>query len=248
MPKPALPEALLARITDPTRAAAIMGDLTEMAVQRGELWFWIAYARTLIGLGWRTPVAYVIAMASMSFIFGTVLPWLWMWNHRTTHLMDAGLFGVYNQHIRLITWNISVATTQFLCFASAFVLVRFGWRNRLAQLACALFLIAIPVYSLRPWLMDLSDVAMILVIAAALVTPLWRKSLAVLAGTWLPVTAVEVSYLILLTSPYHRQALALRSWVNAYGNISFILAVIVCLYMYRRLHQRPLASYEKTVA
>src|ERR1019366_8492863 len=90
---PAIAEWLLARVTDPTRAAAILGDLTEMAATRGRLWFWTAYARTLITLGWRAPVAFVFAMASMRFIFGTVFPWLW--NHRTTHLMDAGLFGVY---------------------------------------------------------------------------------------------------------------------------------------------------------
>jgi hypothetical protein len=248
MHKTPIAEWLLARIAGCDRAAAIMGDLLELSATRGRLWFWTAYARTLISLGWRAPVAFVFAMASMRFIFGTVFPWLW--NRRTTHLMDAGLFGVYNQHIRLITWNISMVTAQFLCFAFAFVLVRFGWRNRLTQLACALFLIAMPIYSLRPWFMDLSGVAMMLIIAAALVAPPWRKPLAVLAGTCLPAIAVKGTYLILLTSltiPYHRKVFALRSWVNAYDAISFVLAAIVCLYLYRWLLQRPLAS-DRTIA
>ena len=47
-------EWLLARIAGPNRAAAIMGDLVELSSTRGRLWFWTAYARTLISLGWRT--------------------------------------------------------------------------------------------------------------------------------------------------------------------------------------------------
>ena len=41
---PNLAERLLARVTDPTRAAAIMGDLQEMEPTRGRLWFCTAYA------------------------------------------------------------------------------------------------------------------------------------------------------------------------------------------------------------
>lgn len=42
MPKATLAEALLARITGPTRAAAILGDLLELSATRGRLWFWTA--------------------------------------------------------------------------------------------------------------------------------------------------------------------------------------------------------------
>ena len=53
---------------DPTRAAAIIGDLTEMAATRGRLWFWAAYPRTLISLGWRTPVAVFAIVISEKYI------------------------------------------------------------------------------------------------------------------------------------------------------------------------------------
>ena len=43
MPKPTPAEWLLARLTEPERAAAIYGDLTEMAATRGRLWFAAAY-------------------------------------------------------------------------------------------------------------------------------------------------------------------------------------------------------------
>ncbi len=51
MPKPTPAEWLLARLTEPERAAAIYGDLTEMAATRSRLWFWTNYFRALISLG-----------------------------------------------------------------------------------------------------------------------------------------------------------------------------------------------------
>src|ERR1019366_5508664 len=66
---PAIAEWLLARITDPTRAAAIMGDLTEMAATRGRAWFWTAYARTLVSFTWRIVLALFVADIGRQMIF-----------------------------------------------------------------------------------------------------------------------------------------------------------------------------------
>ena len=59
-------------------------------------------------------------------------------------------------------------------------------RDRLTRLTCALFLVALPVFSLRPWLMDLSGLLILLILATALVAPPWRKPLAVLRGHSFP--------------------------------------------------------------
>jgi hypothetical protein len=48
-----------------------MGDLLEISATRGRHWFWIAYSRTLISLGWRTPVAFVGAIVGVRFMYGT---------------------------------------------------------------------------------------------------------------------------------------------------------------------------------
>jgi hypothetical protein len=233
-------EWLLARIIGQDRAAAIMGDLEELAATRGRLWFWTTYVRALIALGWRTGgPAFLLAFLWVRFMYSKVI-W-WMMNHRTSQLMDAGLFGENSPHVRMLCWNISLVTAQFLCFATPFVLVRFGVRNRLTQLACALFLVTIPVYSLRPWVMDLSGIATLLLIAAALVAAPWRKPLAVLAGTCLPAIAVKATYLFFL--PIHRYPHIPRmpaSWVIVSDATSFAVAAIVCLNLYRLLlRQRP---------
>lgn len=247
MSKSSPAEWLLARLTDPDHAAAIIGDLEELAASRGRLWFWTAYIRTLIALGWRTGgSAFLLAFLCMRFMYGTVIQWLM--NHRVPTLMQAGLFGVYNLHVRLITWNISMVMAQFLCFATPFAVVRFGMRNRLTQLACALFAISILVYTLRPWVMDLSGLLGVLLICAALVVTRWRKPLAILAGTCLPAIAVKVIYLFLLPSYRYRHIPRMpASWVVVSDATSFAIAAIVCLYLYRRLLQRPKAT-DRTIA
>ena len=69
MPRQPAPEALLALIAGPARAAAILGDLTEMAATRGRLWFYAAYARTLFSLTWRIVLALFVADIGRELIF-----------------------------------------------------------------------------------------------------------------------------------------------------------------------------------
>jgi hypothetical protein len=130
-------EWLLARLTDPTRAAAIMGDLTEMAATRGRLWFWTAYARTLISLGWRTPVALVAAYAcAKSYWVFTAIHSLALWLARWLPDADPRYFS--NR------WEVPLVTMlQGLVFLLPFVLVRFGPRDRLTRLACMFFLLSL---------------------------------------------------------------------------------------------------------
>src|ERR1035437_8801804 len=75
MSKP-LTEALLARVTDSTRAAAILGDLEELAATRGRLWFWTAYARTIISLAWRPPAAFLLGYFAFELMMCLVPMWI----------------------------------------------------------------------------------------------------------------------------------------------------------------------------
>lgn len=225
------------------RAAAIMGDLEELAQTRGRLWFWTAYVRAIISLGWRTGgSAFILAFVCLRLMFGTVIPWLMV--HRTPSLSDPGLFGENTSGARMLCWNLSLVTAQFLCFAMPFVLVRFGLRDRLTRLACALFLVALPVFSLRPWLMDLSSLLILLIFATALVAPPWRKPLAVLAGAFLPAVAVKVTYFFLhffLPRKAMRHVYFIPPhWALFLDAVSFAIAAIICLKLYRLLlRDRP---------
>jgi hypothetical protein len=245
MPKTAPTEWLLALIAGRERAVAILGDLTEMALTRGRLWFWMAYARTLVSLGWRTPVAFLIAIASGTFIFGVVSWWpmLWLMHHRRHAWIYAALYPQIHPHFSVFTWILCRLMVQSLFFALPFVLIRFGLRNRLTRLACALLLITLPIYILSPLPRDLSNIFCVLAIAVALLLPLWRRPMIVLAATCIPAVASNVLFLLWTAYVFHAPVPFLYFYrhhaiVFIYEMTTFTLAAIVCLYLYRRLLQR----------
>ena len=235
--KHSLPESILALFAGRDRAAAIMGDLAEMAETRGRLWFVTAYVRTLVSLGWRTPVAFLIGMASMRFLFRTLI--LLLLIHRTGHLRDASLGDELSTHTRIVFYNCLINAARFLIFALPFVAVRFGLRNRLTQLTCALLLIAVPVYSLRPWVMDLSGILMVTAIVSALIVPQWRRPMIVLAATCATAMAAIVTCVFILVGIFHQKIVTVSaSKMSSYEALVFALAAIVCVYMHQWLLQR----------
>jgi hypothetical protein len=233
-----LAERLLSLAVGAPRASALYGDLEELAPAHGHLWFWISYIRAIVTLGWRTPVAFAISLISMKYIFGTVIPWLV--DHITHHLSDPGLFGQENLRTSLVLWNLSMAIAYSLCFVLPFIAVRFGLRNRLTQLACALFLLAVPVYSFTPWVRDLAAILTILVIFVALALPLWRAPLAILAATILTTAFLQSAFTHALVSVYRKNYFLIPlSTRAACDNIAFAMTIIVCMVLHRRLPGEP---------
>jgi hypothetical protein len=174
MHKTPIAEWLLARITDPTRAAAIMGDLTEMAAARSRTWFWITYARTVVLLGWRTPAAVLAAVVSVKYLCRRVVHLLlYVSGFIHSPIVFAGRYS----HLAVFSWIVSGSVTSFLWIVFPYVAFRFGVRNRLTYLAGTLFLLALPLYTLRPQIYQLTGLACALVMVAALASPLWRRQM-----------------------------------------------------------------------
>jgi hypothetical protein len=245
-------EWFISQDVGPERGAAIMGDLEELAATRGRIWFWIEYIRTLISLGWRTGgSAFILAMVCLKLMFGTVVPWLMA--HRTPGLTDPGLLGESSPQVRMLCWNLSLVTAQFLCFAMPFVLIRYGLRDRLTRLSCALFLVALPMFSFRPWFMDLSGVMMILIFAAALISALWRKPLTVLAATCLTAVVLKVTYFmlqfVLPTKVFSRKIYHVPGpWAPFADAVTFAVAAFVCIRLHRWLLERHASPGKATAA
>jgi hypothetical protein len=132
---------------------------------------------------------------------------------------------------------------QSLFFAFPYIFARFGVRNRLTQIACALFFIAMPVYTLRPWMMDLSGVLTVLAIATALLFPLWRKSMIVLAATCGTALATVATGIFILVIVFHQNILALPpsgKWIC--DAIGLAIAAMVCSGLHHRLLRPRLAG------
>lgn len=236
-------EWFLSQGIGPERAAAIMGDLEELAATRGRLWSWTAYVRVLISLGWRAPVAFLVAIFSMRIMFRAAIPWIaralpWRLN-------SPGLIGEHNLRLSHDLWNFATISAQCLIFVLPFALVRFGARSRVTILAAILLLAALPVYTADSLVRDISGALTLLAVAAALAIPIWRRPLAVLAATCLTAIAVKMTcFLLPFYLParvYGRQIYHIPApWWPFADAISFAIAAIVCLYLCRRLlRQRP---------
>ena len=171
-------EWLLSCITSRERATAIIGDLTEIAATRGRLWFWIAYARTLVALGWRTPAAVLAAIVSIKYLRGRVLGLLLSVIHFNGPPALAGRYS----HLAVFSWIASLEAVSTLWILLPYAAIRFGLRNRLTYLAGILLLFAVPVYTCRPQVYQYIGLICAVIIVAALVSPLWRKQMIFLAA------------------------------------------------------------------
>jgi len=242
-------EWLLARIAGRERAAAIMGDLEELAATRSRLWFWTAYARTLVTLGWRAPVAFIGGFAGFC-LFLSLYP---IWEHSSqTKYLD------YNSDLN---WNSVVflaAISVTLWFALPYAILRFGHRDRMTQLCWAFFLLTTPVFCLRTSVTLTCTLVTLAVILAALFSPLWRRPMIVLAATVGTSLAALIACDNLVTNVYPQHihdpyGLNQSAWMVAQIEnrltvaAALLIAAFVCSRLHRWLLQRPLAS-DRTIA
>jgi hypothetical protein len=166
MPNTSPAEFVLALIAGHDRAAAILGDLTEMAQTRGRLWFFAAYLRTLFTFTWRIVLAFFCGSTALIGI--SVFP---LWFHRAS---EEWRFG---SHLLNLGGPLLLDVVVSLGFAVPYCLVRYGVRDRLAKLGLVLLLFSTLAY-LLPWL----SLAFIVITAAAIVSRSWRKPMIAIAA------------------------------------------------------------------
>jgi hypothetical protein len=256
---PAIAEWFLARITDSTRAAAILGDLTEMAATRGRRWFWITYVRTLVSLGWRTPLAVIAAIVSVKYLRRSVLRLvfrlLYAIHLNAISFNDSRMWFQHHSHLAHLagfSWDVSLGTLFTLWILLPYVAIRFGLRNRLTYLSGTLFLLAIPVNTLRPQIYQFTGLACALIIVAALASALWRRQMIfLLAGYALNqlvyfacyYAAVAHSPAAFRDNPFPLSLFGMR----IDDPVGIAVTVMICPLLYRWLLQRPPAT-DRTIA
>ena len=246
---PAIAERLLARVAGSERAAAIMGDLVELSATRSRLWFWTTYARTLISLGWRTPVAFIGGFAGFCLFLS--LYSIWMHSSLNKYL-DFDLDIDWTSVIFLAAISVT------LWFALPYAILRFGHRDRMTQLCWAFFLLTTPVFCLRTSVTLTCTLVTLAVILAALFSPLWRRPMIVLAATVGTSLAALIACDNLVTNVYPQHihdpyGLNQSAWMVAQIEnrltvaAALLIAAFVCSRLHRWLLQRPLAS-DRTIA
>lgn len=227
-----LPEAVLTLLTGRDRAAAIMGDLAELATSRGRLWFYISYARTLLAVGWRAGAAFLVALASVRVM--TRLYPMWV-QHQLHHLAAARQVNMFFGQLAVTTGPLLDAIAMCLWFTLPFAWVLFGRHDRVTRSAMALFCSTLPVFSLGAWLIDASLILTLLVLLAALFSSGWRRPMVVVALTSMTAIAGIIASIRLLALLAHRAFLTFTpsrgvGWLSTAFALG--LAGIVCT----RLH------------
>jgi hypothetical protein len=234
MPKTTPSESLLALITGPERAAAIVGDLVELSASRGRLWFWTAYTRTLVALTWRIVLALFVAEAGREFMFNLanlyfhVTPAAW----RTTqapHLLNS--MGPPLACIMSTLW-----------FVVPFAAVRYGLRDRFVRLTFAVAAGTTVAFLFIPYASLLLATATLTLAAAAFLSNTWRKPLEVLAWTagagFLTIAAADA--LRLRYHPMGQAELAIARYAQMFAfQGSLLVLAFVCSRLHRLLLDQP---------
>ena len=126
----AFAEWLLARFTDSSRAAAIVGDLEEAATKKGYVWFWGSAMGVVFSFAWRPLGGYLLA----SLCGGLA-----------TNAIQSNLYASFEAHAPSAlqqSWTSSVGVVVgFLLIIAGFAVIRFGVRDALTLSAASISLI-----------------------------------------------------------------------------------------------------------
>ncbi len=246
MLKPSLPESLLGLFAGRDRAAAIYGDLTEMAAARGRLWFAAAYVRTLVSFTWRVVVALFVADIARQFVFD--LFHLYM---RHTPAVWRNATGSFVDLLNL-SGPLLACIMSTLWFALPFAAVRYGRRDPFVRLTAVVAAGTTVAFLAIPWISLIAATATLALVCAAFLSSRWRKPVEVLAWTGaaglLSLAAFTVlSRRFLAQHPAIAHGLgshwlALDAIVFSFQG-SLLLVAIVCSRVHRWLLERPSAEW-----
>lgn len=230
-----LAESLLALFAGSARAAAIYGDLVELSATRGRLWFFATYTRTLLSLTWRTPVAFLCGVG----VFDVAFPLFQAWMHHMPHAWRTRAADPLLTHMGP---GLALATLP-LWFAVPYAFIRYGLRDRVAQLLCVVSLGATLALLYIPWLSTACAVATALLVAGALLSANWRRPMAILVVALGAGSATLAGSAVLFRTFAPRSSSA-NGTLTGTLEIATTLAMFALAFVLARLHRRLLETAE----
>jgi hypothetical protein len=220
-------EWLLARFTDTNRAAAIIGDLEEVATQKGYVWFWKSLIGVMLSFAWRPLGGYLLAALAGGL---------------ATSAIQSNLYASFDTHAPNAlqqSWTSSVGLmVGFLLIITCFCVIRFGVRDALTLSAASLSLIgAVSVcWWWQPMVPVISAVTAALALGIAMFFRGGRKGMAAAAVLSLMQVLVWCGGLTLFATlakhfPFSESAIKISLWG------SYLLAVWVVCFMCAWTHR-----------
>jgi hypothetical protein len=233
----AFAEGLLALFMDRARAASVVGDLAEAADEKGDTWFWRAYAGVLASFAWRPVGGFLLAAAGC-----------W-WSPRYFSVgvhggPDVILVGIGKGFfIGLVTSLGALSCVIFL-----FSVIRFGTRDRLTRFSLGFGVVGgvMGWFWWVPAVPVLAAVSIAIMVGYAMWSAIGRRSLAALAGLWLALIALEFAGLKLYRVGIDH-VLGYRNSGTAYGiwfSCWYLGVLITACWLCTRVHRRLIGTGE----
>lgn len=237
---PNLPESFLALFSGHDRAAAMMGDLTEMAETRGRGWFAAAYLRTLVAFSWRIVLALFVADIGRQTVFDLFHLYLGhtpaAWRNATGSWLD-----LLNSAGPLLACIMST-----LWFALPFAAVRYGVRDRFVQLTFAVAIGTTVAFLAIPFASLLVAAATLVLAVVAFASSTWRKPLEVLLWSGASGLAmIAAANAVRLRFDFifaHGHRVLVGNGFALLFQTSLLALAFVCSRMHRLLLERPSAD------
>lgn len=194
MRKSGFAEWLLRCAADEDRGTAIYGDLTEMAVTRGDVWFWFEYARTLVALTWRTIAGFVLGFAVFAVVSGFQFgnDWQRFVYFHFPHRWRRIPYGREGSLIYNFLYRVLSGANTTVCLLTSYAAMKYGVRDKMVRAAFAVGLMLTSAMALtRAWPVALSLVAAsVVTTACALLVSEWRGAFATVAASLAVGTAI----------------------------------------------------------
>lgn len=173
MHKASIAELILTMFMPKDRASAIMGDLEEARLQKGNRWFWRSFYDILLASGWRTIAGYFVSAVGG----GLLLSYLQSIFFASVELHD------WTPMQR--AWGSSVSLLSgFGVIIALYCSIRFGVRDVISKLAWAYASLGVVASALwwREWAVFVAVGLAIALTIGALVTNTGRKGFGGLAS------------------------------------------------------------------
>jgi hypothetical protein len=240
---PNLAERILALFAGQPRAAALMGDLTEMARTRGRGWLVAAYLRTLVSLSWRIVLALFVADVGRQIVFDLF--------HVYLRLTPADWRANTGSFVHLLSSSgpLLACIMSTLWFALFFALVRYGRRDRFVRLTALVTAGTFIAFLAIPWVSLVAFAATVVFAISAFVSSRWRKPFEVLAWTGGAGLLALAAFTILsrqfmvqhpaIAQSLSNHPLAADALVFSFQG-SLLLVAVVCSRLHRLLLEPPM--------
>jgi hypothetical protein len=164
-------EWMLARFVGRDRAASIVGDLLESQLDRGALPFWLSVIGIVLSLNRRRLAAFFAALVCLYFLRGLPMPVFAPLSGRPPANQPPEMWQSF---FAVLGW-----TGMLLWVLTPYALLRYGFRDRLSQVALAFCMpITTSIFGWRvPACVATSSALVLIIFVSSLTYARWRRPL-----------------------------------------------------------------------